>query len=42
VGVGLKGESPEIIINLPAAREEGSDFSSSLLKLARVIEQPQE
>lgn len=42
VGVGLKGESPEIIINLPAAREEGSDFSSSLLKLARVIEQEQE
>lgn len=42
VGVGLKGENPEIIINLPAAREEGSDFSSSLLKLARVIEQPQE
>ncbi|OGD18803.1 MAG: hypothetical protein A2W03_15005 [Candidatus Aminicenantes bacterium RBG_16_63_16] len=42
VGVGLKGESPEIIINLPAAREEGSDFSSSLLKLARVIEQPLE
>jgi len=42
VGVGLKGESPEIIINLPAAREEGSDFSSSLLKLARVIERSQE
>jgi len=38
VGVGMKGESPEIIINLPAAREAGSDFSSSLLKLARVIE----
>jgi len=42
VGVGLKGENPEIIINLPAAREEGSDFSSSLLKLARVIEKSQE
>jgi hypothetical protein len=42
VGVGMKGESPEIIINLPAAREAGSDFSSSLLKLARVIENSQE
>lgn len=38
VGLGMKGESPEIIINLPAAREAGSDFSANLLKLARVIE----
>ena len=37
VGLGIKEQKPEIIINLPSARAEGSDFSSSLLKLCRVI-----
>jgi hypothetical protein len=38
VGIGTKGEKPLIIINLPAAKAEGADFSSQLLKLAKVIE----
>ena len=38
VGVGLKGERPSIVINLSAAREEGADFSSQLLRLARIIQ----
>ncbi|RQW03503.1 YfiR family protein [candidate division KSB1 bacterium] len=37
VGVGLKGAKPELIINLPAVKNEGCDFSSQLLKLAKVI-----
>jgi hypothetical protein len=38
VGFGVKGERPEIIINLLGAQAEGADFSSRLLSLARVIE----
>ena len=38
VGIGTKGEKPLIIINLLAAKKEGADFSSQLLKLAKVIE----
>lgn len=38
LGIGTKGEKPLIIINLPAAKAEGADFSSQLLKLAKVIE----
>jgi len=37
VGIGTRGERPEIVINLPAAKLEGSNYSSQLLKLARVI-----
>ena len=37
VGIGIKSEKPLIIINLTAAKAEGADFSSQLLKLARVI-----
>jgi hypothetical protein len=38
VGLALRGDHAEIVINLPAARAEGSDFSSQLLKLARIVE----
>lgn len=38
VGVGSKGGSPQIIINLPATNAQGINFSSRLLKLAKVIE----
>jgi hypothetical protein len=38
VGIGIKGDKPQIIINLPAAREEGMNFTSQLLKLARILE----
>ena len=37
VGIGIKGERPQIIINLNAARTAGADFSSQLLKLAKVL-----
>lgn len=37
IGVGIKGRKPLIIINLPASKMEGADFSSQLLKLAKVI-----
>jgi len=38
VGIGTKGQRPQIIINLPSSKAEGSDFSSKLLNLARIIE----
>lgn len=38
VGFGVRSNRPEIIINLNAAREEGADFSSQLLKLSKVIQ----
>jgi hypothetical protein len=37
IGVDLKGERPEIVINLAASRAEGADLAAQLLKLARVI-----
>jgi hypothetical protein len=38
VTVGKKGETPQIIINLDAARAEGADFSSQLLKMAKIVD----
>jgi hypothetical protein len=38
VGIGTKGDKPQIIINLPAAKKEGADFSSQLLRLAKIVE----
>jgi len=38
VGVLVNGPRAQILINLPASREEGIEFSSQLLKLARVIQ----
>ncbi len=38
LAVGAFGDKPILIINLPAAKAEGSDYSSQLLKLAKVIE----
>lgn len=38
VALTLKGEHPQIVVNLPAARAEGSDFSSQLLKIAKVLQ----
>jgi hypothetical protein len=37
IGVGMKGERPEIVINLAASRAEGADLTAHLLKLARVV-----
>jgi len=38
VGLAIKSEKPQILINLPASKAEGADFSSQLLKLAKIIE----
>lgn len=38
VGIGVKAGRPQILINLKAARLEHADFSSQLLKLAKIIE----
>jgi hypothetical protein len=38
VGIGTKGDKPLIIINLSAAKKEGADFSSQLLRLAKIVE----
>lgn len=38
VGVGAKGERPEIVINLDVAKAAGVQFSSQLLKLARLVD----
>ncbi len=37
IGIGSKGDKPLIIINLRSAKLEGVDFSSQLLKLAKII-----
>lgn len=37
VGIDIRSEKPEIIINLAAAKLEGADLSSQLLKMARII-----
>jgi uncharacterized protein DUF4154 len=37
VGIGLRHDKPEILINLPASRSEGSEFDASLLRIATVM-----
>jgi hypothetical protein len=37
IGVDMKGERPEIVINLAASRAEGADLTAHLLKLARLV-----
>jgi hypothetical protein len=37
VGIGVRDDRPEILVNLAAARAAGADFSAQLLLLARVI-----
>lgn len=39
IGLELKGERTQILINLTAAKAERSDFSSQLLKLCKIIEE---
>ena len=38
VGVRLLGDHPKLMVNLPASRRCGVNFSSDLLKLAQVLE----
>ena len=37
VGVGLKQDKPEVLINLRSSRSEGSEFDSRLLRSATVL-----
>jgi hypothetical protein len=37
LGLTLRAERPLILVHLPAARAEGADLNSQLLKLARVL-----
>jgi hypothetical protein len=37
IGLDMKGERPEILINLAASRAEGADLTAHLLKLARLV-----
>ena len=37
VGLAVKEEKPQIVINLSSAKAEGSDFSANLLKVCKVI-----
>ena len=39
LGVGVARERPQIIVNLGAARAEGSDFTSQLLRVSKVLEE---
>jgi hypothetical protein len=38
IGLDLKAERPEIVVNLAGARAEGADFTAQLLKLARLVQ----
>lgn len=38
ISFALKSSKPEILVNLKAAKSEGTDFSSQLLKIVTVIE----
>lgn len=37
IGIGKKQDKPDILINLPSSRKEGSEFDASLLRIANVI-----
>ena len=37
IGVDMRGDRPEIVINLRASRAEGADLNAQVLKLARVV-----
>ncbi len=38
VGIGTRGEKPQIIINRTAAKAEGAEFTAQLLNLSKIIE----
>ncbi len=38
IGMGQKGDRPEILINLSGSRAEGASFDSRLLRIAKVID----
>lgn len=38
VGLKLKGNKPQVLINLKSSKAEGANFNSQLLKLAKIVE----
>ena len=36
IGIGISGEMPQILVNLPAAKAEGADLHASLLRIAKL------
>jgi len=38
IGVGVKGERPEIVINLDASRAEGAELNAQVLRIARIVQ----
>lgn len=38
VGIGERQDKPQILINLPSSKSEGSEFDASLLRIATVIQ----
>jgi len=38
LSLDIKADRPQILINLSSAKKEGADFSSNLLKLAKIID----
>ncbi len=37
IGLGMRDERPEILVNLAAAQAEGADFTAQLLRIARLV-----
>jgi hypothetical protein len=37
VGLGVRGQKPEILVNLQSHKAEGAEFSAQLLKMARIV-----
>ncbi len=37
IGIGVNRDKPQVLINLPASRQEGSEFDASLLRIATVV-----
>ena len=40
IGLSVRNDKPVIVVNLSAAKAEGSDLTAQLLKVATVIDQP--
>lgn len=38
VGLGVRGQKPEILVNLASHKAEGAQFSAQLLKMARIVQ----
>src|SRR5262249_28261537 len=38
VGIGVRQDKPQILINLPSSKSEGSEFDASLLRIATVVQ----